>query len=138
MVRSRNRFKPFYARLRKDKLLSPLIKRFFGYRIIGQLDLFESIIWAVLGQQINLQFAYSLKQRFVEHFGKDYFSKVKIIFYSLKPRWFQNLQTTHFYHSTFQGKSLYTITIAQAFASGEISKEKTAGTFTCGSERKAD
>ena len=41
--------KPFYALARKDDLLRPLIKKFYGYRIVGQPDLFESLIWAVLG-----------------------------------------------------------------------------------------
>src|SRR5690349_7659466 len=63
--------KPFYAMAGEDKLLGPLVGKFHGYRIIGQPDLFESIIWAVLGQQINLQFAYTLKQRFVEQFGEQ-------------------------------------------------------------------
>ena len=61
---------PFYSRAAQDKILGPLIQKFYGYRIIGQPDLFESIVWAVLGQQINLQFAYTLKQRFVEKFGE--------------------------------------------------------------------
>src|ERR1041385_8405019 len=62
--------KPFYSLARKDELLQDLVKKFKGYRIIGQPDLFESLVWAVLGQQINLQFAYTLKQRFVEQFGE--------------------------------------------------------------------
>ncbi len=62
--------KPFYALVRKDELLKDLVKKFHGYRIIGQPDLFESLIWAVLGQQINLPFAYTLKQRFVQKFGE--------------------------------------------------------------------
>ena len=53
-----------------DKLLGPLTQKYFGYRIVGQPDLFESLVWAVLGQQINLTFAYTLKQRFVEQFGE--------------------------------------------------------------------
>ena len=61
---------PFYEAMKTDKLLGPLVKKFYGYRIIGQPDLFESIVWAILGQQINLQFAYTLKQRFVEKFGE--------------------------------------------------------------------
>src|SRR5215216_4189095 len=48
--------KPFYAMASSDKLLKDLVDRHFGYRIIGQPDLFESLIWAVLGQQINLAF----------------------------------------------------------------------------------
>src|SRR5687768_9365380 len=67
--------KPFYKMVAQDKLLKDLVTKFFGYRIIGQPDLFESITWAILGQQINLQFAYTLKQRFVEHFGERLFWK---------------------------------------------------------------
>src|SRR6267142_616826 len=62
--------KPFYSLARKDDLLRDLVKKFKGYRIIGQPDLFESLVWAVLGQQINLAFAYTLKQRFVQQFGE--------------------------------------------------------------------
>jgi DNA-3-methyladenine glycosylase II len=62
--------KPFYRMAERDKLLKPLVTAFYGYRIVGQPDLFESLIWAVLGQQINLGFAYTLKQRFVQTFGE--------------------------------------------------------------------
>ena len=62
--------KPFYKMAGKDPMLQQLVKKYRGYRIIGQPDLFESLIWAVLGQQINLAFAYALKQRFVEKFGE--------------------------------------------------------------------
>ena len=32
--------RPFYAMASKDKLLKELIKRYYGYRIVGQPDLF--------------------------------------------------------------------------------------------------
>src|SRR5690348_16840083 len=59
--------KLFYAMAEEDRLLKDLVKKFYGYRIVGQPDFFESLVWAILGQQINLQFAYTLKQRFVEN-----------------------------------------------------------------------
>ena len=34
-------------------------------------DLFESLVWAIIGQQINLTFAYTLKKRFVQDFGEN-------------------------------------------------------------------
>src|ERR1041385_3380917 len=61
---------PFYTLAKKDDVLKPIVKKFHGYRIMGQPDLFESLIWAVLGQQINVAFAYSIKQRFVEKYGE--------------------------------------------------------------------
>ncbi len=39
-----------------------------GLRLIAIPDLFEALCWSVIGQQINLTFAYRLKQRLVQHF----------------------------------------------------------------------
>lgn len=60
----------FYALARKDDVLKPIVEKFHGYRIMGQPDLFESLVWAVLGQQINLAFAYSIKERLVQKYGE--------------------------------------------------------------------
>lgn len=117
--------KPFYAMAKKDDLLKSLIKKYYGYRIIGQPDLFESVIWAVLGQQINLQFAYTLKQRFVEEFGEsvEIGSQKYFLFPSqevvaqITPDQLLPLQFS-------RQKAAYSIGIAQAFAEGKLSKEK--------------
>lgn len=120
--------KPFYAMASKDSLLKDLIKKFYGYRIMGQPDLFESIVWAVLGQQINLQFAYTLKQRFVEQFGERLFWNEQSYFQFPEPKLVAGLTNEHLLPLQFsRQKSLYTITIGEAFASGEISKEKLKG-----------
>ncbi len=116
--------KPFYNLVEGDKLLGPLIKKFYGYRIVGQPDLFESLVWAVLGQQINLTFAYTLKQRFVEQFGeviehegqKYFMFPSQDVVAQLTPELLLALQFS-------KQKANYTIGIAQAFASGEITKE---------------
>lgn len=119
---------PFYKLARKDDLLGALVKRHYGYRIIGQPDLFESLVWAVLGQQINLQFAYTLKQRFVESFGErlswenqDYFlfpTPLRVV--SLRDDDLLPLQFS-------RQKSKYVVNIAEAFATGRISKERLKG-----------
>jgi DNA-3-methyladenine glycosylase II len=123
-----NDLKPFYKLAAGDKLLKDLITKYFGYRIIGQPDLFESIVWAVLGQQINLQFAYTLKQRFVEQFGERLFWKDQSYFLFPEAKLVAGLTNDHLLPLQFsRQKSLYTIIIAEAFASGEISKEKLKG-----------
>lgn len=119
---------PFYKLARKDDLLATFVKRHYGYRIIGQPDLFESLVWAVLGQQINLQFAYTLKQRFVESFGErlswenqDYFlfpTPLRVV--SLRDDDLLPLQFS-------RQKSKYVVNIAEAFATGRISKERLTG-----------
>jgi DNA-3-methyladenine glycosylase II len=120
--------KPFYQLAAKDALLRDLVKQFHGYRIIGQPDLFESLIWAVLGQQINLSFAYSLKQRFVERFGGS-FSFEQQPYYSFPTAEVvallgdDDLLPLQFSRQ----KSKYVVLIAKAFAEGMVSKEKLRG-----------
>jgi len=54
----------------RDPILHPLIQKYRGLRIVGITDLFEALTWAVIGQQINLPFAYTLKRRMIEKFGE--------------------------------------------------------------------
>ncbi|WP_214778664.1 DNA-3-methyladenine glycosylase [Exiguobacterium sp. s22] len=60
---------PFEAMGAKDELLAPLIESHRGLRMIGFPDLFEALTWAIIGQQITLSFAYTIKRRFVERYG---------------------------------------------------------------------
>ena len=116
---------PFYAMAKKDDLLKDLVKKYYGYRIIGQPDLFESIIWAVLGQQINLQFAYTLKQRFVERFGGSIQVHDQRYFLFPSPEVVAQLSPDQLLPLQFsRQKAAYTIGIAQAFAEGTLSKGK--------------
>jgi DNA-3-methyladenine glycosylase II len=120
--------KPFYQMASKDPLLRDLTKKYFGYRIIGQPDLFESIVWAVLGQQINLKFAYTLKHRFVEKFGERVFWNNESFFLFPEPKLVAGLSHDVLLPLQFsRQKSNYTIIIAEAFANGVVSKEKLKG-----------
>jgi DNA-3-methyladenine glycosylase II len=117
--------KPFYALTRKDELLKNLVKKFYGYRIIGQPDLFESLIWAVLGQQINLQFAYTLKQRFVQQFGERVTFEGVDHYLFPEPKLVATLGDEDLLPLQFsRQKSKYVKLIGEAFADGTVSKEK--------------
>ncbi|CAM3987204.1 DNA-3-methyladenine glycosylase [Paenibacillus alkaliterrae] len=61
---------PFYKLAKSDPLLHRAADSFHGLRVIGIPDLFEAICWGIIGQQINLTYAYTLKRRFVERFGR--------------------------------------------------------------------
>lgn len=61
----------FYDMARQDPLLSQAVEKEYGLRLMGINELFETLCWAILGQQINLTFAYTLKRRFVETFGEQ-------------------------------------------------------------------
>lgn len=116
---------PFYTVAAKDKILKKLTDDYFGYRIVGQPDLFESIVWAVLGQQINLQFAYTLKQRFVEKFGERLHWKDQSYYLFPEPEIVSGLSHDVLLPLQFsRQKSLYVVNIGEAFASGKISQEK--------------
>lgn len=120
--------KPFYAMAKKDDVLKDLVKKYYGYRIVGQPDLFESVIWAVLGQQINLQFAYTLKQRFVEQFGGSVEIKDQKYFLFPSPEVIAQMTSDQLLPLQFsRQKAAYTIGIAQVFAAGKLSKEQLKG-----------
>ncbi|MBD1379442.1 Ada metal-binding domain-containing protein [Metabacillus arenae] len=61
---------PFYELAKNDSLLKKPVSEFYGLRNVGIPDLFEALCWGIIGQQINLTYAYTLKRRFVESFGR--------------------------------------------------------------------
>ena len=114
---------PFYSLLSTNQALAYMVKSFGGLRFIGMPDLFESLAWGIIGQQINLSFAYKLKRRLVETYGTSlqYADEKYWIFPSpsqlttLQPGVLRELQFS-------QKKSEYLITVANLFADNAISK----------------
>ncbi len=120
--------KPFYRMAAKDELLKGLAMKYRGYRIVGQPDLFESLVWAVLGQQINLSFAYTLKGRFVTTFGRQMDWKGVPHFVFPEPAVVSEIRPEQLLALQFsRQKAAYTIGIAKAFLSGEVSKVQLTG-----------
>lgn len=114
---------PFYKIASDDPILSELVKKYYGYRVIGIPDLFEAMIWAIIGQQINLTFAYRLKQRFVEHFGEKVVWKGIHVWLFPEPEKIAALNVTDLKKLQFtKRKAEYIIGFAQMTASGKMSK----------------
>ncbi len=61
---------PFYDQFTDDSLLRSSITWNRGARIVGFPDLFEALVVGILGQQVNVKFAYTLKQRLTEAYGE--------------------------------------------------------------------
>jgi DNA-3-methyladenine glycosylase II len=61
---------PFAAFVRDDPLFAPLVARTPGLRIVQSATVFEALTWAIIGQQINLPFAISLRRTFIEQAGR--------------------------------------------------------------------
>jgi DNA-3-methyladenine glycosylase II len=62
--------RPFERALADDALLGHSIRRHRGLRVAGALDLFEALVGAVLTQQVNLRFAFSIRAELVRAFGE--------------------------------------------------------------------
>jgi len=52
-----------------DPLLGAALRAHRGLRVAGSFDLFEALVGAVLTQQVNLRFAYSIRAELVRAFG---------------------------------------------------------------------
>ena len=61
---------PFAQLAANDTLLAPLVRRNPGLRIVQSASPFEALTWAIIGQQINLPFAISLRHTFILQAGR--------------------------------------------------------------------
>ena len=115
---------PFYDLLSKDSRLAYMTEEYKGLRLLGIADLFEAICWCIIGQQINLTFAYKVKRRLIEKYGKriEYHGESFFIFPDsdiLAAVDAEELRAMQF----SQQKIDYVIGTAKAFSSGILSKK---------------
>lgn len=59
----------FYDFASSNPRLRAIVQELYGYRMICTLDMMEGLAWSILGQQINMRFAFVLKRRLVEYFN---------------------------------------------------------------------
>lgn len=116
--------RPFYNVLKADNKLAYMSNDYSGLRLIGIEDLFEALCWSIIGQQINLSFAYKLKRRLVEKYGTkieyegDYYYTFPE-FEILSQITVDELRVMQF----SARKAEYIIGVAQAFSDGVIGKQ---------------
>jgi len=114
----------FYKMGKKDPLLKPLIKKNKGLPLIGIPSFLEAISWAIIGQQINLTFAYTLKKRLVEHYGKVILFEGRTFYLFPKATIIAQLTEEDLRpHQFSRSKIKYLTGVAQAIVDGKISKE---------------
>ncbi len=117
--------RPFYALAENDPLLDAAVKRHYGLRLIGIPSLFEALCWAIIGQQINLAFAYMLKQRFVQTFGLADQYEEAIYYRFPTPERVAQLQPSQLTALQFSArKAEYVVGVAQNIAAGKLSREQ--------------
>ncbi|WP_394189962.1 DNA-3-methyladenine glycosylase family protein [Paenisporosarcina quisquiliarum] len=115
----------FYKMAVEDPILHKLTNEYEGLRMMCLPDLFEALSWAVMGQQINLTFAYTLKKRFVEQFGESLSHGEQTYWLYPSAARIATLEVEDLRPLQFTGrKAEYIIGIAKTLASGELTKEK--------------
>lgn len=115
---------PFYTLLKKDKRLAYMVEEYKGLRLVGIVDLFEALAWSIIGQQINLTFAFTLKRRLVEKYGASISHGGEIFHLFPDCRALAKLEVEDLRPLQFSGsKAAYLIGLANAFAGGALSRE---------------
>ena len=115
---------PFYELLEKDSELKYMASEYKGLRLLAIPDLFEALCWSIIGQQINLTFAYKLKRRFTEAYGTKLIYDNSDYYLFPKPEIVTNIKVEDLLPLQFSTrKAEYLIEIAKQFVSGNISKE---------------
>ncbi|MEA4825252.1 MAG: DNA-3-methyladenine glycosylase [Clostridium sp.] len=117
----------FYKLAENDSILAMLIDKYKGLRIVKINDIFEAICWAIIGQQINLKFAYTLKKRLVEVYGEKAICENEKHFLFPTPQVISKLQVEDLKQLQFTTrKAEYIIGISKLFNDGIINKEELA------------
>lgn len=116
---------PFYEKLAQDKDFAFMVQDYHGLRLMGIEGLFETLGWTVIGQQINLKFAYTLKRSLVEKWGKSLTYQGQKFYIFPEPATIAQLKVEDLRAMKFTTrKAEYLIGIAQLFASNQLSKNQ--------------
>ena len=115
---------PFYEMAKSDILLQRAVESFYGLRCIGIPNLFEAICWGILGQQINLTFAYALKRELVENFGRHVVCEGEDYWIFPRPEDIADLTVPDMAPVRMTVKKCeYLIAVAKLIVEGQLSKE---------------
>ncbi|MGG3575226.1 DNA-3-methyladenine glycosylase [Bacillus gobiensis] len=116
---------PFYKLAETDPFLKRPVSQFYGLRNMGIPELFEALAWGILGQQINLGYAYTLKRRLVEKYGTYIEWNGSKYWNFPAPEDIAKLHVEDLFELKMTVKKCeYLIGVAQLLVNGVISKEK--------------
>jgi len=117
--------KPFYKLLKANDQLAFMAKAYAGLRLPGIPDMHEALCWCIIGQQINLTFAHTLKRRLTEQYGASVSHEGQIHYAFPSPEILAGLTVDELKLLQFSTrKAEYVIGVSQLMAEGTLSKEK--------------
>lgn len=115
----------FYSEMKDDRILDKLTKKYYGLRVIKIDGIFEALCWAIIGQQINLKFAYTLKKRLVERYGKSLIFENEEYWIFPYPDVIAGLEVSDLREMQFTSrKAEYIISLAKLMRNGDLSMKK--------------
>lgn len=127
----------FYQMAEKDSLLRQAVHSFYGLRLMGIPDLFEAVSWGIIGQQINLAFAHTLKRRLVEAYGECVTAEGEIHWLFPRAERIAELQASDLRELKLTAqKSEYLIGVAERIAEGKLTKERLWNAGGCAEAEK--
>ncbi len=114
---------PFYELLSKNVALKEFPNLYFGARLVGISNLFEALCWAIIGQQINLTFAYKLKRSLVEKYGEKEVAGNIVYYLFPTPEVLAKLDRNELIEMKFSRQKIdYILNVSHAFLDNQISK----------------
>ncbi|MGE0822200.1 MAG: DNA-3-methyladenine glycosylase [Candidatus Binatia bacterium] len=119
--------KPFYRCVKDDDLLGLIAPRFRGLKLPASPTVFEALVMAVLSQQVNLTFAYSIKKELVETFGEQQQVNGQRHYAFPEPERFAEQKEEDLLHFRLsRAKAGTLVRLGQAFASGILNEAELA------------
>ncbi len=111
----------FYRIAQAEPVFGALVQRYYGLHPVMIVAPFEALIWAIIGQQINVSFARKLKHRLVELCGGHVTIKGENYPLMPTPQAIAALDPALLAANQFsRQKTSYVIGLAQAVVSGEL------------------
>ncbi len=118
---------PFKFVAGRDPQLAALVEKYWGLRLISIPDLFEVLCWSIIGQQINLTFAYKLKRNLVEAAGERLVVEGETYYVFPQPAQLLQLSFDDLKSMQYSSqKARYLHIVAEAFVNGALSQQKLA------------
>lgn len=105
-----------------DDLASTLHEHFAAMPVVQTASPFEAMVWAIIAQQITIQFAFRVKRAFVEHFGETLIHQGQAYYAFPTPQRIIELEHQRDLRPLqfSRQKSRYIIALAQAAIDGDL------------------
>jgi len=117
-----------HASMASDRDMAPLLERFGALRIVRAPDLYEALLVAVIGQQVSVQAAQSVRRRLMQNMGtrvtgdnapgQEYYC-----FYPTAQQLIKAGELALREQGLSRQKSIYLLEIANRAATGELDRE---------------